>query len=241
MAALYDPALGGVKGVTDYDPHAQGRFGAPGSKVIAPNGAPVGSKASRVVAGGAGAPTAGGSTLPYGYTNNIQANPYLDKAFKYFEELWGKSKDLEGETYNKEPAIQDYERMRSQGMKEQQAGAGAKGFGPGTGMSLSQMQQYGQGTEQGAQGLAGNLWNQGLTQRTALLNNMGNILQGLGGVGNNIAGNELGTGQLGLGYATLGSNTALKLQELALEQERANREAQLEAFRYSAPYLLQTA
>lgn len=187
--------------------------------------------------GGGGGAGGGGGTA----TGNIQANPYLDKAFKYFEDLWGKAGELENETYNKEPAIQDYQRMRAQGLKELEAGAGGRGFGPGTGMSLAQMQTYGQGTEQGAQGLAGNLWNAGLNQRTALLSNMANILGGLGGVGGNIASNQLGLSNLGLGYAQLGADTLYKQQMLALEQAKASRDAQLEAFRYAAPHLLSQA
>lgn len=167
--------------------------------------------------GGAPPPGWGGG----GFNTNVEANPYLAKAFGYFEELWNKSKALEGETYNKDPAIQDYQDTRAQGYKEAQAMAGGRGFGPGTGMSMAQMQRYGDTTNRGEQELAGNLWNAGLNQRTQLLQNMAGILSGMGGVGGNLANNQLGLINAATAQAAQQAEAMYKMSMLPIEMERA--------------------
>ena len=171
---------------------------------------------------GGGGPSVGGAGPMSGdFTTNIQANPYLDKVFGYFDELWGKAGDLSKETYNKDPAIQDYQDTRAQGYKEAQAMSGGRGFGPGTGMSIAQMQRYGDTSERGEQELAGNLWNSGLNQRTQLLNNMAGILGGMTGAGSAIAGNQLGLMGQGLEQAKFGLDAWYKTNMLPIEMEKA--------------------
>lgn len=170
--------------------------------------------------GGAGGP-GGAAGMGYGYGQSIQANPYLDQVFQYYKDLWGQAGDLSKETYNKDPAIQDYQDTRAQGYKEQQAMAGGRGFGPGTGMSMAQMQRYGDTSNRGEQELAGNLWNAGLNQRTQLLGQMAGVLGGMTGAGSAIAGNQLGLGQLGLDQAKFGLNAWYTTNMLPIEMEKA--------------------
>lgn len=167
--------------------------------------------------GGAPPPGWGGG----GFNTNVEANPYLKEAFGYFRDLWGKAGELSNETYNKDPAIQDYQDTRAQGYKEAQAMSGGRGFGPGTGMSMAQMQRYGDTTERGEQELAGNLWNAGLNQRTQLLGQMASILGGMGGVGGNIAGNQLGLINAATAQAAQQAEAMYKMSMLPIEMERA--------------------
>lgn len=173
------------------------------------------------IGGGSGTSVGGAAPMGGDFNTNVQANPYLDKAFGYFDDLWKKAGELEGETYNKDPAIQDYQDTRAQGYKEAQAGAASRGFGPGTGMSMAQMQRYGDTSERGEQELAGNLWNAGLTQRTQLLNNMSNILGGMTGAGSAIANNQLGLMGQGLEQAKYGLDAWYKSNMLPIEMEKA--------------------
>lgn len=172
-------------------------------------------------AGSGGGSQGGAPPASYSYGSDVQANPYLDKAFKYFEDLWGQAGDLSKETYNKEPALQDYANQRAYALKDAAAQSGARGFAPGTGMSLAQSQNYLQGTEQGTQALAGNLWNAGLKARTDLLGQMGGILGGMGGVGNNIAQNQLGLLNQGLEQQKFGLDSWYKTNMLPIEMEKA--------------------
>ncbi len=159
--------------------------------------------------------------MGYQFNNNVQANPYLDKAFGYFDDLWAKSKALEGETYNKEPALQDFRDSRAQGLKETEATAGGRGFAPGTGMSLAQKANYGNASLQGEQELAGNLWNAGLNQRTQLMGQMAQILGGMSGTGSAIAGNQLGVMNAMTDQARFGLDAWYKTNMLPIEMEKA--------------------
>lgn len=174
-----------------------------------------------VGAGNIGGSVGGAAPMGANFNTNIQANPYLDQVFGYFNDLWGQAGDLSKETYNKDPAIQDYQDTRAQGLKEAQAMSGQRGFGPGTGMSMAQMQQYGDTSNRGEQELAGNLWNAGLNQRTQLLGQMANVLGGMTGAGSAIANNQLGMGNLGLEQAKYGLDAWYKTNMLPIEMEKA--------------------
>lgn len=180
------------------------------------------------VAGARPGPGVGGAAGAAGTAGqNIQANPFLAETFGYFRDLWNKAGDLSNETYNKEPAIQDYQRTRAQGLKEIQANAGRQGFGPGTGLNVSQMGGYGRDTEQGAQALAGNLWNAGLDQRTRLLDNMSQILGGMGGVGASTAANQAQLAGLGQQASRDAVDAWYKTNMLPIEMEKARNQIQI--------------
>lgn len=183
------------------------------------NPGPVG--AGNIGGGSGGASVGGAPPIGSGFNTNIPANPYLDKAFGYFDDLWNKAGELNNETYDKNPALEDFKDTRAQGYQEATAGAGSRGFGPDSGMSMAMRQRYGDSTLRGEQELAGNLWNAGLDRRTELLKNMNNILGGMTGAGSAIAGNQVALMGQGLDQARYGLDAWYKASMLPIEMEKA--------------------
>lgn len=155
---------------------------------------------------------------------NIAQNPMLDAVFKRFDELWGKSEELGKKGFNAEPAIQDYERMRAQGMKQAQAQAGQRGLNAGLG-SLAATQNFMQGTEQGAQKIAADQYNTGLNFQKDLLGQMASALSGQGNVANNSAQAQLGLMNAGINAQQVNQDYQLKMAQLPLQMQQAQLSA----------------
>lgn len=161
-------------------------------------------------------------------TTQVDPNPYLDRIFNRFEELYGRSGDLYDKALDPTAALEDYKDLRAQGMKEAQAQAGRRGFAPGTGMSLAQTQDILNRSQQGEHELAADWQNRGLEFQKSLLGTMGGILGGAAGVGAGIGQEQLGWGRQGLEAQQLAADSWYKSQMLPIEMERA-RSANLAA------------
>ena len=123
---------------------------------------------------------------------NVQDNPYLKEVMGYYRDLWGQAQTLSGQALDPTAAIKQYQRDRTQGLADTQAGAGARGFAPGTGMSIAQMSNYGNKSDQGSQKIAVDVKNQGLNFQKDLLGQMASGLAGFTGAAGANAQNQLG-------------------------------------------------
>jgi hypothetical protein len=122
----------------------------------------------------------------------VQDNPYLKEVMGYYRDLWGQAQTLSGKAMDPTAAIKQYQRDRTQGLADTQAGAGARGFAPGTGMSIAQMANYGNKSDQGSQKIAVDVKNQGLNFQKDLLGQMASGLAGFTGAAGKNADNQLG-------------------------------------------------
>lgn len=194
---LHPPGVAGVYNNNSFAPIGSAGQGTPGKfgdYIGGPVYTPPGRRATESQVGGGGSVSSGGAAPAAGANWNVQANPYLDQVFNRFNDLWGRYDTLSKEAPDPEKAIQDYQRVRRQGWDEALAGAGRRGLTGG--LALSQAQNYMQGTEQGAQGLAADWRNRALDFQKELLTGMTGALSGQGNVGSNIAGAQLGLSQL---------------------------------------------
>ena len=123
---------------------------------------------------------------------NVQDNPYLKEVMGYYRDLWGQAQTLSGQAQDPTAAIKQYQRDRTQGLADTQAGAGARGFAPGTGMSIAQMANYGNKSDQGSQKIAVDVKNQGLNFQKDLLGQMASGLAGFTGAADANAKGQLG-------------------------------------------------
>jgi hypothetical protein len=215
----------GVKGKVIRRNESVAQFGAGANPVKGTLGSgppPRSTSSGTFNATGTGGSSTGGAPPPAAsFNTNVQANPYLAKAFGYFDELWGKSKGLYDEALDPTSAIQNYQDMRAQGLKEVEANAGSRGFGRGTGMTLAQQGNYLAGSQQGEQELAADWRNKGLQFQSGLLGQMTGLLGGMTGAGNAIAGNQLGLLGQGLEQQKFGLDAWYKSNMLPIEMERA--------------------
>lgn len=168
--------------------------------------------------GGAPAPTQAAST------SNVEVNPYLKQVFGMYQDLMKQGQDLYGKALDPTAAIQNYQDMRAQGLKELQAQSGSRGFRPGTGMSLAQSQDYLMGSDQGEQQLAADWQNQGLQFQAGLLGQLGNLVGGAGGTGNAIAQNQLGLLGQGLDQSRFALDAWYKQNMLPIEMQKAKND-----------------
>lgn len=170
------------------------RPGAPTlQRTRGPNLSPWNSSESGWGGGGGGGGGSRGGAPPPGQTQaNVQDNPYLKEVMGYYRDLWGQANTLSGKAMDPNAAIKQYQRDRAQGFADAQAGAGSRGFGPGTGMSIAQMANYGNKTDQGSQKLAVDVNNQGLNFQKDLLGQMASGLAGMTGAAGANAQNQLG-------------------------------------------------
>jgi hypothetical protein len=157
-------------------------------------------------------------------TSNVEVNPYLSQVFGMYKDLLKQGQDLYGKALDPTSAIQNYEDMRAQGMKELQAQSGARGFRPGTGMSLAQQQDYLMGSDQGEQQLAADWQNKGLQFQAGLLGQLGNLVGGAGGTGANIAQNQLGLLGQGLQQQQYALDAWYKQNMLPIEMQKARND-----------------
>jgi len=123
---------------------------------------------------------------------NVQDNPYLKEVMGYYRDLWGQAQTLSGKAMDPTAAIKQYQRDRTQGLADTQAMSGSRGFAPGTGMSIAQMSNYGNKSDQGSQKLAVDVKNQGLNFQKDLLGQMATGLAGFTGAADANAKNQLG-------------------------------------------------
>ena len=182
--------------------------------------------------GGAGGVGAFGPVAGQTYGQDIQANPYLSEVFGMYKDLLGQAKNLYGEALDPTAALQSYQDLRAQGLKELQAQTGARGFAPGTGLSLAQSQDYLSRAQQGEQGLAADWRNRGLQFQAQVLGQMASALGGAGRTGADIAGNQLGLAGQGLDAMRFGLDAWYKQNMLPIELERARSQtlsAQIDA------------
>ena len=142
--------------------------------------------------GGRGGGSRGGAPPPGQAQANVQDNPYLKEVMGYYRDLWGQAQALSGKAMDPTAAIKQYQRDRTQGLADAQAMAGNRGFAPGTGMSIAQMANYGNKSDQGSQKLAVDVNNQGLNFQKDLLGQMTSGLAGFTGAAGANAQNQLG-------------------------------------------------
>lgn len=169
-----------------------------------------------------------------GYGSSTEANPYLKQAFEAYQKLLAQAQELYNKAPDQQGAIENFERTRAQGLKELQARAGSQGFGPGTGMSIAQMQNYGQDSMQGEQGLSTQLYNQGLQHQKDILGQLGQLALGMTGAGGNIAANQLGNRGASLAESQFGFDSWLKSQLLPYQMQNlatSNRTSEIAALR----------
>jgi hypothetical protein len=167
----------------------------------------------------------------------VDPNPYLDKIFNRFESLYGQAQDLYGKAPDPTAALQNYQDLRAQGMREAQAQAGRRGFAPGTGMSLAQTQDILSRSQQGEQELTADWANRALEFQKGLLGTMGGVLGGAAGVGAGIGQEQLGWGGQGLAAQQHQLDAWYKGQMLPIEMEKAknqNLATQVAAMRAAA-------
>ena len=142
---------------------------------------------------GGGGGSRGGAPPPSGQSQaTVQDNPYLKEVMGYYRDLWGQAQTLSGQAQDPTAAIKQYQRDRTQGLADTQAGAGARGFAPGTGMSIAQMANYGNKSDQGSQKIAVDVKNQGLNFQKDLLGQMASGLAGFTGAADANAKGQLG-------------------------------------------------
>jgi len=173
--------------------------------------------------GGGGAVSRGGAPPPGASTfdSRVDPNPYLDQIFNRYNSLFQRAEDLYGKAPDPTAALEDYKDLRAQGMREAQAQAGARGFAPGTGMSLAQTQDLLNRSQQGEHELTSNWANQALMFQKDLLGSMGNVLSGAAGVGAGIGQEQLGWGAQGLDAQRLAADSWYKANMLPIEMEKA--------------------
>lgn len=174
----------------------------------------------------------GGGGAGGAYNSSTEANPYLRQAFEAYQKLLAQAQELYNKAPDQQGAIENFERTRSQGLKELQAMSGQRGFGPGTGMSIAQMQNYGQDTMQGEQGLSTQLYNQGIQHQKDILGQLGQLALGMTGAGGSIASNQLGNRAQGLAESQFGYDSWLKSQLLPYQMQNlasSNRAAEISA------------
>lgn len=140
---------------------------------------------------GGGTTGGGGFVQPSQSWSSTAANPYLDKVFSRFDDLMKQYDSLGTESMDSNPEIQDYQRMRAQGLKQVASESGHR-MGQGGGLATSLLQSHGQGTEQGAQKIAADVRNRGLNFKKDLLGSMAGALSGQGNVGSQSAQAQLG-------------------------------------------------
>ena len=143
--------------------------------------------------GGGGGGSRGGAPPPGGQSQaTVQDNPYLKEVMGYYRDLWGQTQTLSGQALDPTAAIKQYQRDRTQGLADTQAMSGSRGFAPGTGMSIAQMSNYGNKSDQGSQKIAVDVKNQGLNFQKDLLGQMSTGLAGMTGAASANAQNQLG-------------------------------------------------